>query len=661
MLNRLDHFLLVNKKLYKVILLGLLLFTIEKIIFVCRFGNFSTFVTYSDAIPEMLFNSIRFDLQALAYVLLIVQAINLISLFFSSEKTYQFFQNLSIKLIPVLLVISLLLLIADQQFYSFFKLHFNPVAFDFFDEEPKLLLKSIWQEHPVIKITIITILAYFIIRYLVYRIYTRTTLKIAKINPIYKLTIASITLGFYFLLMRGSLGTFPLQNEDINVSDNEFINACVPNGLFLLKEAYFEAKEEYKLKSPDEILKDYGYNSIKEAFADLKDIPVDSVQSDNIHDLIFTKANGHQDKKYNVVLFIMESMSNHFINFHDKDNNLLGSFESHFQSDIVFRNFQSSGNGTIVTLENILMNVPFHRMFETKYRFNSYDISIAKPFKDAGYKTKFITGIELGWRHLDEVLKRQYFDNVYGKNHLLKNFPEAKCNNTWGVFDHNVFDYIYKVLSEHEEPQFIATLSSTNHTPYELPKNYIPYPIDPKVAENPIFCVSQKRLNEVLTSFQYSNDALGKFMDKIKNSPLAENTVVIITGDHNIRSTILYSIPDLQKLKYSVPLYIYMPDDLKEKLYIDTSRLGSHYDIMTSIFPYLLNDEYYPDLGQNLFDENKPSNTFYSINEEQLLYGEAIDKKDVERKEKARNALLFYYYSSFIQNNKLKNTAKSAL
>lgn len=661
MVKRLDHFLLLNKKLYKVILLGLLIYTIIKIIFVCRFGNFSTFVIYSDAIPKMLFNSFRFDLQALTYILSVVMLINLVSLFFSSEKTKQVFQDLSVKLIPVLLVISLLLLIADQQFYSFFKLHFNPVAFDFLDEEPKLLLRSIWLEHPVIKISIITILVYFIVRYLVYRIYTKTTLKIAKIKTAYKLTIAIIALGFYFLLMRGSLGTFPLQNEDINVSDNEFINACVPNGLFLLKEAYFEAKKEYKLKSPDRILEEYGYKSIKEAFADLKDIPVDSVQSNNIHDLIFTRANNHQDKNYNVVLFIMESMSNHFINFHSKNNNLLGSFESHFQSDIVFRNFQSSGNGTIITLENMLMNVPFHRMFETKYRFNSYDISIAKPFKDAGYKTNFITGIELGWRHLDEVLKRQYFDNVYGKNYILKNFPEAECNNTWGVFDHNVFDYIFKVLVENKEPQFIATLSSTNHTPYELPKNYKPYPIDPKLAENPIFGVSQKRLIEVLTSFQYSNDALGKFMDKLKNSSLAENTVIIITGDHNIRSTILYNTPDLQKLKYSVPLYIYMPDDLKEKLYIDTSRLGSHYDIMTSVFPYILNDENYPDLGQNLFDQNKPSNTFYSINEEQLLYGEAINKEDVERKEKARNALLLYYYSSVMQNNKQKKTNKSVL
>ncbi len=658
MQDRLATFLLLNKKLFKVLLLGLAIFIVVKLVFIYRFGNMSTFVTYQDDIPKMIFNSLRFDLQALTYILIVILAVNLVSLISQSERVTLFTHKFSVKIIPILFVISSLLLIADQQFYSFFKLHFNPVAFDFFNEEPDLLLKSIWIEHPVIQIMCIGILSFFIIRYFVYRIYTKTQLNMSKEKPLLTLSMSVILLGFYFLFMRGSLGTFPLQNEDTHVSENEFINACVPNGLFSLKEAYSEAKEEFNLQSPEKILEEYGYNTIQEPFADLWDIPVDSIRSDNIHDLMFSKVDGHQDKQYNVVLFIMESMSNHFIYFHNEKVNLLGSFENHFTNDIVFRNFQSSGNGTIITLENILMNVPFHRMFETKYRFNSYDISIAKPFKDAGYKTSFITGIELGWRHLDEVLGRQYFDHVYGKNHILKNFVGAESNSTWGVFDHDVFDYIFKVLAENEEPQFIATLSSTNHTPYELPKDYNPYPIDPDVADQPVFGVSKERCLEVLTAFQYSNDALGRFMDKIKNSSLAKNTIVIITGDHNIRSTILYNTSETQDLKYSVPLYFYFPDDLKQNLYIDTDRYGSHYDIMTSIYPYILRNVDFLNLGQNLFDSSKPSEKYYSINEEQLLFGKYLYQEDVEQKLHARNAILFYYYSVAVENSKKKNQTK---
>jgi len=579
-MDRIDRFLLLNKKLTKAFLVGLALFVAQKIVFIIRFGNIETFKNHINDLPLMIFNGFRFDLQVLTYIFSLFLLLNIISLFINSEKGNHFINKISVQLIPVFLALALLIQIADQQFYSFFKLHFNTVAFDFLDEGPKLLLKSIWIEHPVIKIFIIIIITYFILRFLIRKIYRDNNLLMHKLHWSLKSLVLILFLGIYFIMMRGSLGTFPLQNEATTVSGNEFINACVPNPLFSLKEAFEEAKEEINIEKPEIIIKKFGYNDIKQAIADYYEIPLDSIKSSDINDLIFTKSQNDLAKKYNVVYFIMESMSNHFIDFHNAECNLLGSFEKHFNQDIVFRNFQSSGNGTIVSLENIILNAPFHSILETKYRFRSYDISIAKPFKDAGYTTSFITGIDLGWRHLDESLKIQYFDNAIGKIQILNEYSEAESNKTWGVFDHDVFDYIFKVLSEKPNPQFILNLSSTNHTPYELPGDYNPYPINPEIADSSIFSAPIERCLEVLKSFQYSNDALGRFMDKIKNSPLSENTIVIITGDHNIRSIINYNTENSQHLKYSVPLYIYLPQDLKKSLHIDTTRYGSHYDII---------------------------------------------------------------------------------
>ncbi|MCF8374441.1 MAG: sulfatase-like hydrolase/transferase [Bacteroidales bacterium] len=635
----------------KAFLLGLAIFATAKLVFIFRFGNLSTFKSYSGDIPLMIFNSLRFDLQVLAYFLSPFLLLSFIALVSTSEKRIRFIHDFSAKIIPLFLSISLFILLVDQQFYSFFKLHFNPVVFDFFDEGPVLLLISMWHDHPVIRILLVSAGSYFLFRFLIKRIYAWTKLEIEKLNLLARILLSIILIGAYFLFARGSVGTFPLQNEDTIVSDSEFINACVPNPLFCLKEAYTESVKEFKIPAPEKVLDQFGYTRIEEAVADYRGIPVDSIKSNRINDLIFATSNGVQQKRYNVVLFIMESMSNHFIDFQGKECDLLGSFDKHFKEDIVFRNFQSYGNGTLISLENLLLNVPFQALFESKYRYISYDISIAKPFKDAGYRTHFVTGIELGWRHLNEVLGRQYFDNVYGKAHIIKNMPGAESNTTWGVFDHQVFDYLYKILSESGEPQFIVTLSSTNHTPYELPHDYYPYPIKGKVADCPLFSVSKERCLEVLTAFQYSNDALGKFMDKIKNSPLAENTIVIITGDHNIRSTICYNTQAMQKYKYSVPLYFYLPEDLKRELYIDTSRLGSHCDIMASVYPYILVNEKYINLGQDLFSPQIASDAYYSINEQQLLFGKSLTREEVEKKVNARKAILFYYYSSRIHEN----------
>jgi phosphoglycerol transferase MdoB-like AlkP superfamily enzyme len=648
-MKRTFNFLLLTKKLYKSLLLGLILFLIVKLIFIFRFGNFNTFTSYASDLPIMIFNGLRFDLQSIAYIFLLIFVINLFALAFKSDKFIAFINTLSINLIPILLILSLLLLIADQQFYSFFKLHFNAVAFDFFNEEPKLLLKSIWLEHPIIKICILVIIAYFILRYFTKRIYSNTNLNVKKINIILQIPIIIIALGLYFLLIRGSIGTFPLQKEDITVSENDFINACTTNGLFSLKEAYAEKKKEFKILEPNQVLKKYGYSSIEQAIADYKGVNIDSLKNKSLDELIFTSSSINQsEKKYNVVYLLMESMSNHFLNFHSDDCNLLGALEPHFKSDVVFRNFQSSSNGTIYSLENNIINSPFHPIFDTKYRFQPFDLSMAKPFKDAGYKTSFITGIELGWRHLDQALKHQYFDNSIGKSGILRNLPGSKANDTWGVFDQYVFDYIYEQLIASDTAMFIMSLSSTNHTPYELPKDYTPYKIDPKIAETPEFSVGKDRVIPVLTAFQYSNDAVGRFMNKIKNSKLAENTIVIVTGDHNIRSVLSYNKQELMPLKFSVPLYLYIPEELKNTLYIDTNRWASHYDIMTSIYPYILNGINYANLGQNIFDKNTPNDEYYSLNDAKVLYSENADVNAINKKLKARKAIVSYYYSTIL-------------
>jgi phosphoglycerol transferase MdoB-like AlkP superfamily enzyme len=451
--------------------------------------------------------------------------------------------------------------------------------------------------------------------------------------------------------MRGSLGTFPLQKEDITISESEFINDCVPNGLFLLNYAYADTKKEFKIDPPDQVLKKYGYKSIEHAFANYKNISIDSLKNQSLEELMYiTTSKSQSNKKYNVVFLLMESMSTHLINLHTKNCNLLGALEPHFMEDVVFKNFQSSGNGTITSLENIILNVPFHPIFETKYRFQSFDLSIAKPFKDVGYSTNFVTGIELGWRNLDKTLKRQYFNHVIGKSAILKNDSKAKANDTWGVYDHCVLGYIFDRLILSDSAMFIMSLSSTNHTPYELPEEYEPLPIDPNIVNNPEFSTRKERIMPILTAFQYSNDALGQFMDKIKHSELAENTIVIITGDHNMRSTLHYNTQELMKLKFSVPLYLYIPEDLKKELYFDTERWGSHYDIMTSILPYILNNVKYPDLGQDLFSKDISSDEYYSINDAQLLCNDSANVEIIRKKIKARQAILKYYYSGKILN-----------
>lgn len=95
-------------------------------------------------------------------------------------------------------------------------------------------------------------------------------------------------------------------------------------------------------------------------------------------------------------------MSNHNMMLQSDKADLLGRFKPHFQEDIVFRNFVSSGNTTIQSLEFLLTNSPVS-LAQSQYRFQQLPTGTALPFKRAGFETIFITGGETSWRNMHET------------------------------------------------------------------------------------------------------------------------------------------------------------------------------------------------------------------------------------------------------------------
>ena len=85
-----------------------------------------------------------------------------------------------------------------------------------------------------------------------------------------------------------------------------------------------------------------------------------------------------------------------------------------------------------------------------------------------------------------------------------------------------------------------------------------------------------------MRTYQYAADQVGAFMDKLKNSPLAENTIVVVTGDHN--NWLVFDYPNQEiKNKYAVPLYFYLPENYREALFFDENRPASFKDIFQQL------------------------------------------------------------------------------
>ncbi|HEX8376331.1 MAG TPA: sulfatase-like hydrolase/transferase [Pedobacter sp.] len=612
---QINRFLNNNFKLFKVYLFFLAIFTLFRTWFLIRLGDSSLFLLPGDVSMAFL-RGLQYDTMVICYLLIIPFLIYFVDLFLSKD-------NFLIKCGPFIkwycltvLALALVVLFIDQYYYNYFQTHISVIIFGLADDDSQTVMSSVWADYPIFRLAIVWIGTLIGFHYYFRKLSTSQELhfslpKIAK--PISIATVAAL----YLVGLRGTAGTLPLEMHDSQVSENKFVNFLTVNGIYAFKQSYNERKKsENVIENHLEQLRELGYQSPVAAAQDyFAGESTGQISQSEAFEKLFktTPKNPLLEKnRPNVVFVFMESMSNYNMNFDSKQMNLLGSLRKHVQSDIVFRNFVSSGNITIQSLEYLMVNSPVS-LSQTKYRSAELPSSVAIPFKNSGYETGFVTGGKVNWRGMDSFATRQKFDKVKGMADIQKSIKKSQANK-WGVYDEYLFDYVFNEISEQKsQPKFFFVQTTTNHTPFELPSNYKPSKIVIPDSLKEVLLVNEELAVKNLNAYQYANNCLGNFLDKIKNSPLGENTIVVVTGDHN--NLMLFDFDEAHQLQQrGVPLYLYIPEKYKPTAKVDVTRFGSHKDIFPTIFNLALSNSKYFTLGNNLLETGASNEQFYGVN-----------------------------------------------
>lgn len=628
------------------------IFFIVRLLFAVCFVPFATFEAYAKSLPFAAFNALRFDLQVAAYVAILPFLVILVCLFVRNRSVAGWLSRFISTYYVVLEIVLLILALVDIGFYSNFHSHINITFFDFFNENPLSLLQTIWEEYHVILYLSAVGLASFGI-YILARKIAKGTLNCENKQESLAVNRKTIVLIVLFLVaevvcLRGSVWRFPLQVEDSFVSGSKQINDLVPNAAYMLKKAVKEKKNAFAFRSIESLLSEYKFKSLQEAINVYTNSDTIRLQGDTLAALrtaLFrTVPDTMKHKQPNVLIIYEESWSNYLMNLDSRRCDMLLGMRRHLKEDLLFRNFQSVGNGTIASIENIVSSVPFPRFFSSPYRFHCLPSSVALPFNESGYTTEFISGMDVAWENCAEALKYQHFTKVTGKFTLKEQHPEYEYNSI-GVFDHYLFRSIQERLDQHTaKPQMLLCMTTTNHPPFEFPKDVQLKAVPDDYYNN--VCFAEKNhevLQKYITGFRYANKTLGDFLDKFKQSKAAGNTIVIISGDHNVRSILDYTQVD-KRWERSVPLYIYLPPYLRKESYRSmTNRWGSHDDILATLAPFAFRNTKYMCLGNNLLKEGVADSTYYSANVEQLLACPAYQAQ-AQRIVNARNLLRIVFF-----------------
>jgi phosphoglycerol transferase MdoB-like AlkP superfamily enzyme len=602
--------LLLNLRfLFRVYLLALLVFFIYRFAYLFRILSGEMSGLTGDILKAFI-TGLRFDTATICYGMTLPVLLSFICL--AGEKAKRITFRVQRIYLVILFVVFVMVLTVDYYYYTYFQSHINVQIFGFMEDDTAAVIKSLWTDYPLLTVLTGLVVSAILFNRLIKLIGKKLSASIQVLSAKRSILFSFLMLLLFVAGLRSSFGTFPVQMDDASISENAKVNLLPINGVFALKDAIVYHNNEFNLDHVMQYVSGLGYNDKQAAMKDYFGEENIKTGIDPMYRYTDTNYVVRQSPP-NIVFFLLESWSNNNMYLQSKEINLLGSLEKYWNSDILFRHFLSGHNGTINSIEGMMINTPVTPVAQSEYSDVTFETSCAKPFYEKGYTTTFISGGKINWRNINNFIPKQYFQYVEGNADIASSIPGTKeCE--WGAYDEYLFDDVFKKLGEAKSnPQFIFALSTTNHTPFHIPDHYKPYPIKLSQEITGKLKVSEDIVVKNLTNLQYTNDCLGKFLEQLDASPYAENTIVIATGDHN--NLMLFDFDEAHAFyRYSVPMMMHVPVKYLYKSAVDTTLWGSHKDIFPTIYNLSLDSVAYFDNGNNLLEKNPDRKNFFAIN-----------------------------------------------
>ncbi len=322
------------------------------------------------------------------------------------------------------------------------------------------------------------------------------------------------------------------------ISTNTYNKELAKNGVYSFFEAFKNNKLDYE--------QFYLIKDKKEAFTQLRSLMADSTIayiSPDVMNPVTKVSNTGEEKRYNVFLITVESLSGEYMNYIPSTSGITMPFmDSLANHSLFFTNLYATGTRTVRGLEAINLSIPPTPGTSIVRRSGNENLySLGYIFKEKGYVNKFLYG---GYGYFDNM--NQFFSNngfdVVDRSDLKP--EEITFANVWGVCDQDIYK---RSISEADqsfakgEPFLNFIMTTSNHRPYTFPNVGIDFP--------------KSRKGGVM----YTDYALAWLFNEVKDKPWFDNTIFIVVADHCGGSAGRAELPIKE---YQIPLVIFNPANI---------------------------------------------------------------------------------------------------
>ncbi|HNW51102.1 MAG TPA: LTA synthase family protein [Prolixibacteraceae bacterium] len=287
-----------------------------------------------------------------------------------------------------------------------------------------------------------------------------------------------------------------------------------------------------------------------------------------------------KDEKPNIVLIIMESLGSRYSGLHAE----LGSFTPFLDSlasiSLYWPHALCTSERTINVLPSVLGSLPYSKDGFTFVSDSCLHLSMISLLIKNGYTSSFFYGGGIQFDKMYNFLRDQGIQTINGHDF----YKSADGTVFWGINDQELYKEGISTISKIEAaPRVDIFLTLSTHGPWD-------YPDIPKFEakadqlfkkyNSPKEMVDNAMIRSELSSIIFADSTLKELFLQYKKRKDFENTIFIITGDHEFAQTVPKNRFDL----YQVPLIIYSPLLKGPK---EFKPIVSHLDITPSVLNLL--------------------------------------------------------------------------
>lgn len=465
----------------------LLIFILQKPLFMLYNGSIEKGFGFADYMQVMIHGA-SLDAATAGYLTAFPFLLVLISIWFRKfplKKILYGYYILAAALISIIFVV-------DMALYTFWGFKLDASVFLYIDS-PKEALASVSVGFILLRVLAILLLIAlnsWVLLKITPSVLTATRKRIAG-------TAGMLLLGgVLFIIIRGGVTESTSNIGQVYFSNEPFLNHSAVNPDFSLLSSMGKSQD---------FASEFNFFD-EEKRAALFDGLYPTTDGDSIIQVLNTK-------RPNILIILMEGFGGAFVEPLGGLPDVTPHFNRLSKEGIFFTNCYANSfrtdRGTVCTFSGYL-GLPTASVMKIPAKSRTLP-AIAEGLSKAGYKTDFLYGGDINFTNMKSYLLSTGYQRLTANT----DFSLAEqTSNAWGVNDDITFEYLYNQLRSRKEegPWHTAFLTLSSHEPFEVPYHRLE--------------------DKIPNAFAYTDECLGKFIDRLKQTPAWKDLLVICLPDH---------------------------------------------------------------------------------------------------------------------------------